>query len=63
MADSGKELERSRDKAGTYGATLLSAKAKARRLTSNMYGLRERSKGDKADQRSTANRAKAAEMR
>ena len=40
MAELGKDLERARDKAGTDGAALPSAGAKAHRIASNINGVR-----------------------
>ena len=44
-------------------AALASDKAEVRRLASDIYGVRERSKGAKADQKYTTNRSKEAEGR
>ena len=51
----GKDLERSRDKAGTDGAAFTSAKAKVHSLAYKIDRVRERSKGGKADQRADVN--------
>ena len=60
MADMGKELERSRDKVVTDGATLVSAEVMSHRLASKINGVRERSKGGEADQRAAVDRAEVA---
>ena len=49
MINLGKEMERSRDKAGTVRAALTSAKAKVHRLASDIDGVMERSEGFKTE--------------
>ena len=55
-----KELERSRYKSVMYGAALAFAEAKSYRLAYEIEGVKGRSKGGKADQRSAVNRSEVA---
>ena len=56
-------MERNHDKAGTDGAAFASAEAKVRRNTSEIDGVRERSKGDGTDWKDAIDRVDAAEGR
>ena len=53
-------MERDINESETNRAALAYTDAKLHRLTSDIDGLREQFKGDKADQRSSVNRADAA---
>ena len=58
-----KDLERDQDRVGTAGAAFASAEAKVRRNTSEIDGVRERSKGDGTDWKDAIDRVEAAERR
>ena len=60
MANLGKELERSMERAGTDGAALASAEANVNRIAFDIDRVREWSKGAEADQRSAIDRSEVA---